>query len=437
VVAGKQGELRTLLADSNYRGTAPPQDPLGFASLAMVHYASMFLYDDPEDGWSFVFENNIDGTVSDYIDALAKSVSGDDQHYLLRIFRLCQGFDGDSRNVATYLEKFVQQPSTRFTGTVGRSRQQILFESQLHDAASAILDDLPTGTSEGVAAKTIRDSLANDPALKHFSDVPKATPSARDLLKAQSLSSVPKKEGGGLKSASIFIVRVIRALIVALFKSGPLTVIKALFAIIVFLLLGIWNQLRKEPSAPVDEKRPDPAHVRTQKAMEDFIATNHMVSVVHLHHDFSRRYAKWAAFVLLDLLARFEFNKGTLGAIPTIHFAHWAVINNGRRLLFVSNFDGNWDSYLDDFVLKAASGLTLAWAHGKGFPTSTFMFKGGAAHGPEFIDWARRSMVPTLVWYKAYPNLSIRNINRNSALRQAIAEDTEAVNKDNWLELIQ
>jgi hypothetical protein len=162
-----------------------------------------------------------------------------------------------------------------------------------------------------------------------------------------------------------------------------------------------------------------------------------MISIVHLHHDFSRRWAKWAALVLLDTLARYENTHGVLGTIPTIHFAHWSVVNDGRRLIFVSNFDGSWDSYLDDFTLKAAAGLTLAWAHGKGLPTSTFMFLGGAAEGPAFIDWARRSMVPSLVWYNAYPQLSIRNINRNSALRQAIVNDSNRNNTGNWLELVQ
>ena len=101
--------------------------------------------------------------------------------------------------------------------------------------------------------------------------------------------------------------------------------------------------------------------------------------------------------------------------------------------MFVSNYDGSWDSYLDDFTLKAANGLTLAWAHGIGFPRSLFMLLGGTANGPEFIDWARRSMVPTLVWYNAYPGMSVANIDRNTRLRKAIAADKNGENKENWL----
>ena len=54
----------------------------------------------------------------------------------------------------------------------------------------------------------------------------------------------------------------------------------------------------------------------------------------------------------------------------TVHFAHWAFLNNGSRLLFFSNFDHSWGSYLDDFIEKAHVGLTLAWGSSVGFPTS-------------------------------------------------------------------
>ena len=59
---------------------------------------------------------------------------------------------------------------------------------------------------------------------------------------------------------------------------------------------------------------------------------------------------------------------GYLGSMRTVHFAHWAFLNNSSRLLFFSNFDHSWGSYLDDFIEKAHAGLTLAWGCGVGFP---------------------------------------------------------------------
>ncbi len=436
VVPGRQHTLRERLFTYDYQGEAPAADPLGFASVETLHYASLFLYDDATDGWSLVFESNIDGEIAPYLNAFVDGAKAKDQgQTLLNLFRNCKGFEqGEIQNLAAYLGAYVNLPSAGYSGCVGRSQRQITLESQIHARAGEVLSNLPADADATTAAKAVWQALEQDPKFKDIAAIPKDTPKAGDLLAAQS---PPASEPSGLLAGLVFLGQVLRALGRVLLRAGPGPVLKALLAAVVFLLTGLWNQLRKEPAAAVDEWRPDPAHVRSQRATEDFLPTNHMVSVVHLHTDLSRRLAKWSAFVLLDLLARYEYTKGKLGAIPTIHFAHWAVLNGSRRLLFVSNFDGSWDSYLDDFTLKAASGLTLAWAHGVGFPTSVFMLGGGAAEGPAFIDWARRSMVPTPVWYKAHPHLSIRNINRNSALRQLMVEDGDRVNKGNWLELVQ
>ena len=58
--------------------------------------------------------------------------------------------------------------------------------------------------------------------------------------------------------------------------------------------------------------------------------------------------------------------------IPTIHFARWVLIDNNKHMMFFSNFDLSWESYLDDFIEKAHGGLTLAWGSGVGFPATRY-----------------------------------------------------------------
>src|SRR3546814_16314780 len=55
----------------------------------------------------------------------------------------------------------------------------------------------------------------------------------------------------------------------------------------------------------------------------------------------------------LGLLLRVKATDGYLGSMRTVHFAPWAFLNNCSRLLFFSNFDHSWGSYLDDFIEKA------------------------------------------------------------------------------------
>jgi len=404
VAPGQEQLLQNKLLALDYKGGNHNQDILGFRELDMLHYASMFLYSDPQDGWLLVFENNIDGEIPDY------------------------------NELGRFLQSYVQKPAAAYSGCVGRTRKQILFEAEIHQTVSETLDQLQA-TDANTAAKAVHEALASDHRFAALAAIPANTPLGSELLQAQSTAGRPTNKA--IQNRVSSTINSLKGIWQTTQKAGFVASLKALWALLVFLVLAIWNQLRKEPSAAVDTWQPDPEHLRSQREFEDFEPSNHMVSIVHTYEDNSRRWAKWAAFELLDFFARYRYTYGVLGAIPSIHFAHWSTINDHRRLLFVSNYDGSWESYLDDFTQKAHRGLTVAWAHSKGIPRSKFMLSGGAENGPAFIDWARRSMVPTLVWFNAYPHLSIRNINRNSALRQALAKDHQQNNSSKWLELVQ
>ena len=394
-------ELHDLLTAMGYLGETPRSDPLNFASLELLHYASLFLYDDPDDGCFLVFESNIDLGIEAYFDAVIDAARDSDQgECLLGIFRCCQGFESNSLDdLAPYWLRFIQMPNAAFIGPRGRTRNQILLERRVQEIADQTLRFDGTLQDEKMVAEKVRDALDGDTGAAGY----KTLPTGRGLLAV-------------LASTASFIFDLV------ITSAWALT----------FLVLGIFN-LVKEATAHQDTCRLDGAHVRSQRTKEDFLPSNHMASIVHLHHDWSRATAKRAGFAMIKFAARYIFRNGRLGSIPTIQFAHWSILNNGRRLMFVSNYEGSWDSYLDDFTLKAGRGLTVAWAHGIGFPRSRFMVFGGAANGPEFIDWARGSMVPTLVWYSAYPGISVANINRNSQLRSLIANDTKSENKGDWL----
>jgi hypothetical protein len=121
---------------------------------------------------------------------------------------------------------------------------------------------------------------------------------------------------------------------------------------------------------------------------------------------------------------------GYLGSMRTVHFAHWAFLNNGSRLLFFSNFDHSWGSYLDDFIEKAHAGLTLAWGCGVGFPQTRFLVLDGASHGRQFKAWALASRAVSRFWYSAYPDLTVDQVERNNrialGLRKTRMQDREA-----------
>ena len=118
----------------------------------------------------------------------------------------------------------------------------------------------------------------------------------------------------------------------------------------------------------------------------------------------------------IDFLAHEFFTRGNLGGISSIHFARWVLVDNGQRLLFFSNYDGSWESYLGDFIDKASLGLTSVWSNTEDFPKAFFLSFKGATDEERFKAWTRAHQVPTQTWYSAYPELTVHNILNDRAI---------------------
>ena len=156
---------------------------------------------------------------------------------------------------------------------------------------------------------------------------------------------------------------------------------------------------------------------------------NHLASITSVKPGFIRCWLLRLALFVINLLSRFWFNRGELGGIPTILSARWVMIDGGKRLLFLDNYGGAWESYLNEFIdLAAVKGLNAIWsntfvtADGKsyGFPAPKFLFWKGAQAEQPFKAYVRQSQVETIVWYSAYPTLSVININASTDLRQSL-----------------
>ncbi|MEA2934569.1 MAG: hypothetical protein QOD74_1215 [Variibacter sp.] len=169
---------------------------------------------------------------------------------------------------------------------------------------------------------------------------------------------------------------------------------------------------------------------------------NHIASVTDVKPGFLRAILLRATLTAVGLLARFWFNQGNLGGIPTILAARWTLINGGKQVLFLSNYGGAWDSYLNEFIdMGAVVGLNGIWTNtflsrsdrSFGFPATYYYFWEGAQDERSFKSYVRHSQLETLVWYGAYPRLTVININNNTALRQALFQPLQPCEFDTVL----
>jgi hypothetical protein len=195
-------------------------------------------------------------------------------------------------------------------------------------------------------------------------------------------------------------------------------------------VITVWLRWLERRDSHHDAPTIDPREMRKMTQLEDQIPQNHMGSVVVVKPGILRMVLFRAGHLGLGLLLRVVATDGYLGSMRTIHFAHWAFVNNCSRLMFFSNFDHSWESYLDDFIEKAHGGLTLAWGSCIGFPPTRFLVLDGASHGRQFKDWARNSMAVSRFWFSAYKNYTVDQIERNAriadGLRKVVLTSDEA-----------
>ena len=159
---------------------------------------------------------------------------------------------------------------------------------------------------------------------------------------------------------------------------------------------------------------------------------NHLASLTLVKPGFVHGIALRGTLFLINLLSRFWFNVGTLGDIPTILSARWILIDNGRRLLFLDNYGGAWNSYLNEFIdMAAVKGLNAIWTNtyveGQAgarcsFPETRFYFWMGAQAEQPFKAYVRESQIETIVWYSGYHTLSVVDINTSTAIRQSLSK---------------
>lgn len=149
---------------------------------------------------------------------------------------------------------------------------------------------------------------------------------------------------------------------------------------------------------------------------------NHLLSYTKVKDTgiskFRVRTIKMVLFAI-EHIDRLFGERAKLAGISTIHFARWVVLDDAN-LLFVTNYSGTWDAYLDEFIDEAHIGISAIWSNTHGFPRTRWLLNDGAELEQQFKMFARRSQLPTLLHYSAYPNLSIKQIQRNLLLNELL-----------------
>ncbi|MBB1091405.1 cytochrome P450 [Rhodopseudomonas palustris] len=185
-----------------------------------------------------------------------------------------------------------------------------------------------------------------------------------------------------------------------------------------------------------DDSDPDIARVREIAASENHpgFVQNHITAVTALKPGAFRKLTlALSLWGIKELVTNF-YRPGFVLNMGTIHKAKWFRPPGADKLIFLANYDGSWESYLEDFVMKAHAGQSAAWSNGVGFPRTRFLIYDGAQDGDRFKRWVRRQQVPTQFWFNRYPRLTTDEIRRNALIHDGLVRASTDSAAQAWLD---
>jgi hypothetical protein len=190
----------------------------------------------------------------------------------------------------------------------------------------------------------------------------------------------------------------------------------------------------------IHERRDPAPHVKappelTEKlaALEDHHVHNPFTALGLVKPGLFRMITIFGVLYGIDYATRHVFNRGNLAGVKTIHFARWVFLDDRRRVVFASNYDGSLESYMDDFIDKIAWGLNVVFSNGYGYPRASWLVFDGAQDELAFKDYLRLHQVPTHVWYSAYGDLTCANIGNNARIRAGLCGEPDREATGEWV----
>jgi len=360
-----------------------------FEKLKTVHFGRWLIAPASEKfRASLIYSGNVDGSADDHLKDLA-SITGEE---IDEILGFCEGYpEGPSeKERLAYLKSVSKKTPTFYVGTPGISVQQVGKDRELQlQLQHFIMKNRGKWSTTDEAFTAIR---------KYYDE-------NRNEDWAGKQPEMPKKAGFKM---------ILLLLLVAVLLP---------FILLTLLLIRIFYEPWEQPYGKTINEVPL-EHLQGLIAQEDIIYQNQISQVFETKTGLRKLFLKFILWAT-NFAAKHWFIEGSLMGTPTIHFARWVFIDEGKRFVFFSNFDGTFNGYLGDFVDNNGWGLNAIYGAAKGYPKTSFVFGKGSYDFKRFLAWGRWTQVPTQIWYSANPWEGQQQIVRRSKLRATLTSEKE------------
>jgi hypothetical protein len=485
-----------LIEEIGYQRAERPGNAL-LRRVPQLHFMSMFTFIAPGGGGNpegyLVLEANFDGPVDDFLDEFTSQLG----ELLGRIFAYCGRRPGEE--LSQFIRRHSYRPECFYVSCPGLARPQIEVQDQLVRQLQAEADNLVSAGPAACrdyetvfehmrcAAKNggfLKMPLVRDPLLMRYGQeiimvLGVLTTLALTVLCLLALGRWPPLEeierrplsaailglvilgvayrlasrGSGILASGVMLLGLLASTAgaVAVSRAVPAEVFMASrFALIGLAVvvgavgLALYQIDFLERVDSIDTGWINVDHMRDVCRDENSpgCMQNHFINICVVKPGELRLWTLRLMLGFVHLAGIAYFNRGKLGGIPSIHFARWIILDKKEfgltLLLFLTNYDGSWDSYLGDFVDEASEGVSGIWSNTGGFPrTWGVIIGGGSRFEKQFKAYARKGQKRSLAWFSAYPNVSVAQKLSNAAVRRALDANRGKIKNDEQDELLR
>jgi hypothetical protein len=172
--------------------------------------------------------------------------------------------------------------------------------------------------------------------------------------------------------------------------------------------------------------RPTPVEITEGRSVSNIAGKAYALNVITP--------VRWRGVVvrLIFWFAR-TFKKSSFVGLRTlslIHYARWVVIRPSRfpnlghgqprehtryaYEMFMTNFNGSWNQYIDSFSMSIPAGLDLLWRTNVNYPKSVPI--------EQFHRYIEANQIPTDYYYDAYPLATSNDVKSAERVRAALLD---------------
>jgi hypothetical protein len=422
---GEEGRLRDVLRSTgdDIRGrtlkAAAERPHIDFLRSRTIHFARFAILDDPDRGPErkrLLYSSNYDGHLDGHVAELMAITSDMDA-----IWGGCEGYTSAAQ-FGAFIRAHACAPEAFYSAFRDHTVEHIQRSIALRRHVQPLLD-----AASPVSLAAILPALST-------------TEPAWVVVTRRAFTRAGRDIGPAIERlirALPIIADVPRAIVRCGFTNvlrGTLKTVASLDRYDVFRLINDITRNRLPPrrsvyssvgldhcAVPVSiepgDEMPSRADQLPPTFREDVVAQNQLTLITAVRPGQLDRVR--AVMAAIDSYSRRLAPPGSLIGISTIHFVRWVLIDEGRRLMLLSDYDGSWENYIDEFAEMILSGLDAIWETSYGYPPD------GARDLPALKRFLRSHQVASDVFFSAYPEETVLNIASDRAFACACSDAAE------------